>query len=362
EPYQALVDDLLARSATTEALEMIDRLASRALEDALQVGGALTGAFTQWRQPNVVAQAATAGAPGEVLINVDGQQHAWLLRAQGQRITVRDLGSRDDVSRLRSAFIADPNDRQTARALGGLLAPADVIKRDDHPLFIVATGEYRRVPYAALRRGERYLVQDRALVFVPSLASMKSCRPKTDAGPAVALGDPEGDLPYARQEAQWVASYLGVKPVIGDGATRAAIYSGTKSLLHLAGHAERDVGGVRLRMADGPLTVAEILERPLPVNAVFLASCASNASRHQEMWGSLTAAFLVAGARHVISTLSSVRDEAAFSLAQRFYRQGGATDPIGALARAQRTAAQDLPGSHWETFAVSMLNDECASN
>ena len=361
EPYQALVDDLLERSATGEALEVIDHLASRTLQDALAVGNPLAGSAA--RPVEVPSSTPVTRNPGrETLINVDGARHAWLLRVKGDAVMARDLGPRGDVARLRDEFVANPGDRAAAGRLGVRLVPADIIKRDDPPLFIVATGDYRRIPYAGLRRGDRYLVEDRALAFVPSLSATRSCPARADSGPPTVMGDPEGDLPYARKEAEWVASYLGVKPVTGDSATRAAIYSGTKNVLHLASHAELDVAGARLRMADGPLGVAEILERALPVNAVFLASCASNASRHQEMWGSLTAAFLMAGARHVVATLSFVRDEDAFALAQRFYRQGGATDPIGALARAQRAAARDLPESHWETFAISMLSDECSGN
>lgn len=360
EPYQALVDDLLERSATTEALGVIDRLASRALQDALTAGGALAGSVPGWTPPSAVPAVATAAH--EILVNVDGLAHSWLVRVQGDRTFVRDLGPRESLAAVRDRFIADPTDLVVASELGSRLVPADLIRRDDRPLFIVATGDYRRLPYARLRRSGRYLVQDRALAFVPSVSAMTSCRPAIKPAPAVVLGDPEGDLPFARKEAQWVATYLGVKPFIGDSATRGAIYSGAESVLHLAGHAELDVGGARLLMADGALSVQEILQRALPVSSVFLASCASNASRHHEMWGSLTAAFLVAGARHVVATLSSVRDDATFALAQSFYRQGGATDPIGALARAQRTAAKEVPDSHWETFAVSILNDDCNTN
>ena len=50
------------------------------------------------------------------------------------------------------------------------------------------------------------------------------------------------------------------------------------------------------------------------------------------------ASFLAAGSRSVLASLGSVEDGPTRELILRFYSEGGASDPAGALARAQRVA------------------------
>jgi CHAT domain-containing protein len=86
---------------------------------------------------------------------------------------------------------------------------------------------------------------------------------------------------------------------------------------------------------------------------VVLASCSSGVRPGRQMWGSLGAAFLAAGSHAVLASLWSIEDERARDLVLRFYAEGGASDPAGALARAQRVAIrQGLSPNHWAPFVV----------
>jgi CHAT domain-containing protein len=84
-----------------------------------------------------------------------------------------------------------------------------------------------------------------------------------------------------------------------------------------------------------------------------LASCASGARPGRQMWGSLGASFLAAGSRSVLASLWSVEDAPTRELILRFYSEGGAPDPAGALARAQRVAiGRGLSPKIWAPFVL----------
>ena len=65
------------------------------------------------------------------------------------------------------------------------------------------------------------------------------------------------------------------------------------------------------------------------------------------------AAFLAAGSRAVLASLWSVEDRQTHEFVLRFYAEGGASDPAGALARAQRVAIdQGQSPTLWAPFVL----------
>jgi CHAT domain-containing protein len=129
------------------------------------------------------------------------------------------------------------------------------------------------------------------------------------------------------------------------------------SVLHLALHSGISPRGAWLTLAQGELWADELLGRRVRPRTVVLSSCASNATPGDEMWGSLSSAFLAAGSRNVIASLWSVDDATtrAFmaELYRDFHRPSGSlrTQPPAALARAQRAFIhQGLPPSRWAAF------------
>src|SRR4030095_958313 len=101
------------------------------------------------------------------------------------------------------------------------------------------------------------------------------------------------------------------------------------------------------------VTPGEIVAGRIGPRLTVLASCASGVRPGRQMWGSLGAAFLAAGSRAVLASLWSIEDEQARELVLRFYAEGGAADPLGALARAQRVAIRRGQSPiYWAPFVL----------
>lgn len=285
----------------------------------------------------------------------------WLTTVAPGRVAAHKLaGSAAAVGEMARRFAARPDDRALAAAMGELLLPAFLpegsLPAAGETLYIVTDGELARVPFAALRRGDRYLVEDHALVYVPSLTALVAIegRPVSSRGPAVVLADPRGDLPAAASEAIAVGRATAAVVRTSRQATAAELRRAAQAtLLHLATHSGLGPRGPWLGLADGEVGASEIVTGRIAPRLVVLASCASAARERREMWGSLAAAFLAAGARSALASLGSVEDRAARDFVLRFYAEGGADDPAGGLARAQRAAiaAGERPAA-WAPFAL----------
>jgi CHAT domain-containing protein len=110
---------------------------------------------------------------------------------------------------------------------------------------------------------------------------------------------------------------------------------------------------------DGFLEASEIVQLPLHAELVVLSACntAVGPLEGQEGIATLSRAFLLAGARTVISTLWSVEDESTLYLMKSFYaelnRGQGVAD---ALARAKRNMLKKFDTNalpyYWAGFTV----------
>jgi len=167
------------------------------------------------------------------------------------------------------------------------------------------------------------------------------------------VGDPGGDLPYARAEAQALraafypqATIWGEPPERTDGVAtparlRTALATPGYSLLHYAGHATLDTtrpGSSALVMGSQRLR-AERISRLAPQKSyfVFLAACTTHltADAFDEVF-TLSTAFLLGGASTVLGSLWRVNDvgTAVMTFMVHQYLSRGAR-PADALHRAQ---------------------------
>ena len=151
-----------------------------------------------------------------------------------------------------------------------------------------------------------------------------------------------------------MAARLHVTPRIAGAATLERLRQASRAdVLHLATHSGLGPRGPWLALAGGDVAAERVVTGKIAPRLVVLASCASAARRGKGMWGSLGSAFLVAGSRAVLASLWSVKDRTTREMVLGFYEQGGATDPAGALARAQRAhIAQGRPPSDWAPFVI----------
>jgi len=299
-----------------------------------------------------------AGLKGRrVLAYFEARGELWLLDIADQRIRPRRIGApAARIDELIDRFQSAPDDPVAAAGLGSLLLPADLDLAPGSTLHIVPDGALTRLSFAALRRGGRRLVEDHAIAYLPGvsfLAAPLQAVPGA-ARPPVVLADPLRDLPEAAAEGREIAAFLKVQPRLGPAATRRALQSAAgAAVLHIGGHTGWGPGGPWLELADGQVTTAAILTARVRPRLVVLASCASAASSGRGLWGSPGAAFLAAGSGAVLATLGSVEDRNARDLVRHFYQEGGASDPAGGLARAQRALlAAGRPPSVWAPFVL----------
>lgn len=146
---------------------------------------------------------------------------------------------------------------------------------------------------------------------------------------AIVFSDPRGDLPAAREEGDRVEANLSAKGwtvthTRRDAATRARFIRGLThaDLLHYAGHGT--FGGPEgwessLRLADGRVTVGDILTSTAAPATVLLLGCrtAESSDVGASAGVGIAQAFILAGARAVVAATREIDDEAAGAVSAR---------------------------------------------
>lgn len=265
-----------------------------------------------------------------------------------------------------------------------LIAPARPDIAPGATLVIVPDGLLHRVPFAYLHDGERLLVESGSLFTTPSLQVLGYLRQRGEhtaekhisgvlaIGCAEAAGrvHPFSDvavtsLPHADEEAWRLADLFGDAVILtGWAANEMEIRSGVLAgadIIHFAAHSyvdetdyrhsylllnrdPADGGAAPTGRNDGLLQWHEIVNLDLNASLVTLASCRSAGGVFTSGEGvtGLTQAFLHAGCRGVLATLTDVPDRNTGWVMDRFYRElsRGAT-AAAALRSAQLAGLQE---------------------
>ena len=227
-------------------------------------------------------------------------------------------------------------------------------------MIIVRDGPLHLVPFDALIDGaHHYLVESRIVTYAPSASSFLLLRSRPQgrgiAQGVLAVGGVEYDrsgpqaanvvrgynldrltnLPNSEEEARIATAVLpspANKLLLGDRATEWAFKKGINHrIIHLAVHAVAnevypDRSAVILlsdpaKGEDGFLQASEVVQLPLSAELVVLSACdtAVGPLEGQEGIANLSKAFLLAGARTVISTLWSLDDDTALYVNVNFH-------------------------------------------
>jgi CHAT domain-containing protein len=270
-----------------------------------------------------------------------------------------------------------------------LIAPAERagLLRGARRLVVVPHAFMSYLPFAALRRrdGGRYLVEDYAVLELPSAAAFAEMRRSPGTAQRASLGvrpvvfAPFPDaLPASSRELRAIQRVL--SQAAGESARRATEARvrdalASTSIVHLATHAamnphnpmfstiELARGASTSGADDGRLEVHEILGLRVRAELVFLSGCETGIGPawttefvRGEDYASLAQAFLFAGARTVVSTLWPIADEGAAEFATRFYARLATEAPPEALAGAQREMLAGGSRSapyYWAAYQVS---------
>lgn len=231
-----------------------------------------------------------------------------------------------------------------------------------HRLLIVPTGPLHHLPWAALRIGDRWLVECAVVQLIPSLSLLPALAGRSAVGAEALLvgcsrfGDRGVALPYVADELGLVRRrWAGPAATHLDAEANMALFVGDQAdrrdlaLLHIASHAQLVPGAgqeAHLKLWDGDLDLAAVSQLRLVGALVVLSVCEGAAAAvlpGDEVLG-LHWAFLSAGAGAVLAGLWPLGDRDLFAVMDALYTQlRPGADPALALAVAQRAL---LAGAH----------------
>ena len=247
------------------------------------------------------------------------------------------------------------------------------------------------VPFPALQDANKnYLIEKHTILTAPSIQVLDLARQQRERASSsgssgafvvgnptmpklqVQLGKPPiqlSPLPGAEQEAKAIAEMLGVQPLIGAQATKAAVLRGMRQarLIHLATHGLLESQGFHLGSLlsslalapagddDGFLTAREIMALKLNAELAVLSACDTGrgAITGDGVVG-LSRSFIAAGVPTVLVSLWAVPDAPTATLMTEFYQalQSGA-DKATALRQAILATKQQFPEIQaWGAFTA----------
>lgn len=294
--------------------------------------------------PDAVRRAVEAWRSRRLEVVVPGGERLWRIDVDSGKVAGYNVGDAAALADLARQLEGDPDQRDAGSTLGAALLPHSAV---EPRIAMLVVGPVARAPLASLRLGGTRVIAHYQLVRAPGLLPRA---PVTHgSGPAVVIGDPNGNLPAAAGEAQRVATRLDGIARVGSEATRDAFTRAAGAgLLHIAAHTVQSPDGAAIELADGPIVASAVAALTPAPDVVVLATCGAAVGRDDAGNGSLTTAFLDAGAEVVIGTRWSVADADAARLVDSFYAAGGDRDPVAALATAQ--LASDTSSRTWAAF------------
>lgn len=224
-------------------------------------------------------------------------------------------------------------------------------------LVVIADGPVALVPFAALRGGDRLLIEDYEIAFATSAQgwlARDGAESELPHTPAMAVwaspraGDPSlPPLPRSEEEARAVASdYAEGWVAEGGRLGRQGFLDELRrvAVLHFAGHAvdTRGTGDLQLVLEAGAqptVVAAEDLQhlRAPGLRLVFLSACRSTGLGPEALpgpLGLLARSFLEIGADAVVGSAWDISDTGAFEMAHRFHAAYARGVPSAAALRA----------------------------
>ncbi|TMQ03380.1 MAG: CHAT domain-containing protein [Deltaproteobacteria bacterium] len=371
EPFELLVTALARAHAAEEAILVLDQWQRRTLLDQMVLPSPdpprdLASAAAKVRRllgsllpaSKAPLMAGSERAVLQSLRTIDlvsivvSEGQVWRVSDRHGRFSVDQIAPFDMLRDRLSQFAAMPADPELASDLGVLILPSDFVHATEDPLYVVLDARLAAMPFAALRSNGQPLIVTRPVLLMPRLPVSSSCESDIDNRRVMVLADPMGDLPAARRESSHVASLFATTPIVGVAATSSALFAARSDmLLHLVVHVDVDAGGGTLRLHDRTISAPQICGDRLGPRLVVLSATGSANSWNPELASSLSTAFLTAGSQYVVTALKPMSDAGSLELMNRFYKAGGARDPVHALAQVQ-VALFRIGNTEWQNVFV----------
>lgn len=246
-----------------------------------------------------------------------------------------------------------------------LIAPVALHLQGRDRLVVVPHGPLHTLPFHALHDGHRHLVENHEVAASPSSMLLQLCatRPRRSGRSALVVAyDDAGRLPFVRDEAAAVSSFLPGESFLNAAATRASLVGAAPRhrAIHLIAHGEARLDSptfAHLKLADGQLAPADIFSLDLNGTIVTISACEtgrSAISAGDELIG-LSRGFLHAGANTLIQSLWRVEDDSTARTMTHFYRQLATGHRAGAALREAQLALLADRGDHpyyWAPFQL----------
>lgn len=231
-------------------------------------------------------------------------------------------------------------------------------------LIIVPSASLNYVPFQALFDGEKYLIETREISYAPS-ATVWSFLQKKRASKmknALLIGFADKRIPLVNNEIKELKKiFESAKTFTGKAAKFSAFTENSADfdLLHLACHGQfrpENPMFSSLHLADGWITVRDIVSQKLNAELVTLSACETGLSKvfaGDEILG-LARGFLSAGAGSLILSLWTVNDEATTRLMKSFYKnlQLGATASASLASSQREFIKENAHPYYWSPFVL----------
>ncbi|MEO1482363.1 MAG: CHAT domain-containing protein [Myxococcota bacterium] len=179
------------------------------------------------------------------------------------------------------------------------------------------------------------------------------------SGTALVVADPNGDLPWARSEATEVSRRLRelgytVQVLRGRAARRVQVAAALEAaeLFHYAGHGpdqSEDGWASGLPMADGVLSVADVLAASHVPKVVVLSACDGARGDGVSIGSGLAQSFLVSGSDYVLASIDPVPDRVATRVSRLFWSR---FQPADHVPIAWMRTVGVLQSGPWSSFRL----------
>ncbi|XP_031556509.1 tetratricopeptide repeat protein 28-like [Actinia tenebrosa] len=266
-----------------------------------------------------------------------------------------------------------------------------ILSSKQEEVVIIPDGPLYQVPFPALQdpRTGKYLSETKRIRLAPSLATLKHFEDfptdqTSDAKPLI-IGNPlvgkvmmDGEeqdidgLLGAQAEAIVIAYKLGVKPLIGEAATKQAVLEKLQkgvSVVHIAAHGILSKATIVLAPSpdaratkipdeeDYMLTMADVQKAQVRAQLVVLSCCHSGRGEiRAEGVVSMCRAFLASGARAVVASLWAIDDHASLDFMTSFYgnlKNGkSASTSLQLTMNEMRNTSKYTDPKYWAPFFI----------
>ncbi len=256
------------------------------------------------------------------------EKRLFLLSVIKQKLHINEINfSQEKLDRLIYDYQDDPGNLDILNTLGKLLLPENALPETSAHIYFSPDKAISGIALSSLRINSQFLIERNTLSLVPnasSLIKIKSHNSVSTPNKAdfIVMGDPENNLPAARQEVIDIANKLNTRVHLGEDASFAIILQNKQpQILHLATHSGVNYLGSWLRFSNADIPAITFMDQKIRPNLAMLVSCGSAEPVSSNIWGSLAGSFLSSGTSSVVATLWSIEDNMTEEMMNNFYSQ-----------------------------------------